>query len=882
MNWEYFASWGAGVRYLSRVALLSLVILQGRVNGVDATSLGLPLLPELEQYVVEPTFPGLEASWATGLVFAPGDTNRIFLLGKSGNLFVITNLAQPKLTTFLDLTSKTFADSESGLLGLAFHPGWRTNRQFYVYYSTTLPVDGQPTLHQRLARFLIDPADPNHALLDSEQPLISQKDPNSNHNAGDLEFGPDGYLYVSLGDGGGAFDTYRNTQIFHDNFFSAILRIDPDRRQGNLVPNPHPAIHPGTYLVPADNPLLGLTSYFQQPIRPDKLRTEFYAIGFRNPFRIAFDPATGKLYANDVGQNRREEINHVVAGGNYGWNFYEGSIAWPFGLIDEPYATPLFEYEHEQGLIAITGGAWYHGNRYPDLKDTYVFADFGGPVGSLKLNPTGPPTVRWIARFPGITDVQVNQGTDELLFSTFNNGVVAKLVLQRRSGPPIPTLLSQTGVFADLATLRPNPGVQPYEINVPFWSDHADKQRWYFLPPDNPKLAFFPRGPWISPEGAVWIKHFELEMNKGNPASRRRVETRVLVRFGTGNELWGATYRWNDAQTDAELVPSAGRDETFQVVDGGLVRPQKWRYPGRDECLSCHNAAAGGLLGFTTAQLNRTVERAGQVTNQLEAMIAAGNFHNPPPGVASLPALAPASDERWTIDYRVHSYLAANCSYCHFPGGPTRATWDGRITTPLNQAGLVGQMALNNLQDIYAFKNTYLVAPGDVQTSAVFRRVAELAPYHMPPLATAELNTSAIQLLGAWITNSLPTRMFTYSAWTNALEKDFPGIELPPAADPDGDGLSNELEFLLKEHPLNGTRQWVPQLAGSPGNWRMKFVRKANLRFEVQWTTALGLGWQPVEAPENRWFVGTSDQTVEVPLPSSAETSFYRVLVAGP
>lgn len=875
-------SWEALKRHAGWLGALVLMALPAWAGRVPNKTLALPLEPELEQYVVEPAFPGLEPSWSTGVVFAPGDTNRLFLLGKAGQLYVVTNLAQPNLSLFLDLSSKTYADGESGLLGLAFHPNWHTNNQFFVFYSTTLPISGQPALHQRLSRFLIDPADPNRALPNSEQPFISQPDPDPNHNGGDLEFGPDGYLYMSLGDGGGAFDSFRKSQIIHDDFFSGIVRLDVDRRPENLEPNPHPAIHVGTYHVPADNPLVGLTTYFQQPINPAKLRSEFYAIGLRNPFRIAFDPTTGQLYANDVGQNRREEIDHIVPGGNYGWIFYEGTLAWPFGLIDEPYATPLFEYEHEQGRIAITGGSWYYGDRYPDLKGTYIFADFGGPVGSLKLNSRNPPSVRWIARFPGITDVQVNPATDEVIFATLNEGAVAKLVLKRRVGPPIPPLLSQTGIFVDLAKLQPNAGIEPYEINVPFWSDHAFKQRWFSLPRLDQKFGFSATEPWIFPEGAIWIKHFELQMNAAEPASRRKVETRVLVRSGTGSELWGASYRWNEAQTDAELVASAGRDETFLIRDGNIIHIQKWRYPSRDECLSCHNHTAGGPLGFNTEQLNLAVTRGGQVTNQLEALIAAGYLQNPPAAIAPLPVLASADDERWSLDYRVHSYLTANCAYCHQPGGPTRATWDVRITTPLNEAGLVGQLALNNLEDIYAIKHTYLVAPGDAQLSAVFRRISELAPYHMPPLATAELNTSAIQLLGDWITNSLHTRTFTYTAWTNALEQSEPSLHLPRAADFDGDGLSNELEFLLGESPINGVRQWRPEMLGSPGNWRMRFVRKANLRFEVQWTTAVESGWKPVEAPENRWFIGTTDETVELALPSTTEMSFYRILVAGP
>lgn len=858
--------------------LLLLQEVPTRAERVANTTLTLPLRPKSESYQLRPAFPAFPPIFATGAATAPGDSNRLFLLAQTGTLYVVTNLASPNLSLFLDLTSRTTASSESGLLGLAFHPGWRTNRQFYVFYSTTTTHAGQSGLFQRVSRFLLDPVDDHRALPDSEQPLISQLDPDPAHNAGDLEFGPDGYLYVSLGDGGGAFDTYQNSQHIQKDFFSGILRLDVDRRPENLEPNPHPAVHPGTYRVPADNPLLGLTTFFRQSIDPLKLRSEFFSVGLRNPYRISFDPRTGELWANDVGQNRREEINRIEAGGNYGWIIYEGSIPWPYQVLDEPYKAPIYEYEHEQGRNAITGGVWYYGTKYPDLTGSYIFADLGGPVGALTLDDQETASVRWIGSSPGITDVWVDPSSGDLLFTTIYDGVVRRLVREEQEGPPIPPLLSQTGIFANLTTLEPNPGIEPYELNVPFWSDHALKQRWFCLPDPDQTFGFSELGSWTTPEGSVWIKHFELEMVIGAASSRRRIETRVLVRSGEG--LWGATYRWNQAQTDAELVPPAGLDEDLMVEDQSLIRRQKWRYPGRDECLICHHAAAGRILGFNTAQLNRTILEKEPV-HQLEALIANGYFSNPPPSVEPLPALAAADDPRWSLDYRVHSYLSANCAYCHQPDGPTRATWDGRIGIPLNEAGLVGQRALNNLEDIYAMKPTYLVAPGDLQTSSVYRRVADLAPYHMPPLATTERDQQAIQLLTQWI-QELPKRAFTYDAWTNDQVQLRPTLDLHPAADPDGDGLSNELEFLLGEDPGDPNRRWRPELVGTPGNWKLKYVRKANVRFQVQWSSRLADGWQAVDSPDNRWFVGTEDETVELPLPANSETSFYRIILAGP
>src|SRR6185503_526499 len=168
----------------------------------------------------------------------------------------------------------------------------------------------------------------------------------------------------------------------------------------------------------------------------------------------------------------------------------------------------------------------------------------------------------------------------------------------------LPATLAETGIFADLATLTPNIGIRPYEINVPFWSDHALKTRWFCLPETNQMIAFKPIGAWTFPTGAVWIKHFELELTNGQPASARRLETRVLM--NTADGFFGVTYRWGDSTTNAWLVPEQGQEEHFTIrnANGAVVREQDWHYPSRTDCMNCHTKWAGRVLGFNTAQLN--------------------------------------------------------------------------------------------------------------------------------------------------------------------------------------------------------------------------------------------------------------------------------------
>src|SRR5262249_48287748 len=162
--------------------------------------------------------------------------------------------------------------------------------------------------HDRLSRFQTSLENPNQALASSEQVMITQADDYENHNGGDLHFGPDGYLYVSLGDEGNQNDAGNNSQRIDKDFFSGLLRIDVDQKPGNLPPNAHPAVSPNAYSIPADNPFVGVTEFNGKAIDPAKVRMEFYAVGLRNPWRFSFDPMTGFLYCGDVGGDLREEI----------------------------------------------------------------------------------------------------------------------------------------------------------------------------------------------------------------------------------------------------------------------------------------------------------------------------------------------------------------------------------------------------------------------------------------------------------------------------------------------------------------------------------------------------------------------------------------------
>jgi glucose/arabinose dehydrogenase len=329
-------------------------------------------------------FPGLPSFNAPVCIASPpGETNRLFICEHVGNIIVVTNLAAPTRTVFMNLTGRVTLSGEAGLCGLAFHPGYASNGLFYVFYS------GQTNsgLCEFVSRFQVSTTNANQGDTNSEVRLFGQPDREDNHNGGDLHFGSDGYLYISVGDEGAQYNGHNNAQHINSNFFSGILRIDVDKLPGSLPPNPDPnAFITSNYAIPADNPFVGATSFDGISINPAQVRTEFWAVGMRNPWRFNFDPLNGVLYCGDVGQDTVEEINIVTKGGNYGWATYEGHLNPPPGVSAanvQPTAQnpifPILQYNHGSGATngnCVIGGVVYRGTRFPQLYGAYIYGEY--------------------------------------------------------------------------------------------------------------------------------------------------------------------------------------------------------------------------------------------------------------------------------------------------------------------------------------------------------------------------------------------------------------------------------------------------------------------------------------------------------------------------
>jgi mono/diheme cytochrome c family protein len=247
----------------------------------------------------------------------------------------------------------------------------------------------------------------------------------------------------------------------------------------------------------------------------------------------------------------------------------------------------------------------------------------------------------------------------------------------------LPPLLSQTGVFKDTPNLVPSDGLIPYDLIVSFWSDGAAKQRWISVPKE--KIGFAPTGEWTFPAGTVFVKTFELPLDAAHPDRKRRLETRLLVRDGHGG-VYGVVYKWRADNSDADLLStSLSEDISVKAADGSM-HTQTWYYPSRQNCLECHNARAGGVLGVKTRQLNHDFPYPSGVRNELQMWNDLGLFSPSfkDDAVGSFTRLAAATDTSRSLEDRARSYFDANCSQCHRPGG-TVANFDARYDTPLEQ-----------------------------------------------------------------------------------------------------------------------------------------------------------------------------------------------------
>jgi putative heme-binding domain-containing protein len=714
-------------------------------------------------YGIERVFAKLKFQNPVEIVAAPG-SDRLFVAELKGKIFSFPN--DPECETadvFVDLAKEIQSIDPAGpargtgdVYGLVFHPDFERNRYCYICYTLESKSSGQQLPEgTRVSRFRVTADDPPRIDPASEKIVITWL--SGGHNGGCLRFGPDGCLYISTGDAAppNPPDPLRCGQDV-SNLLSAILRIDVDRGDGDRP-----------YAIPADNPFVSL----------DGARGEIWAYGFRNPWKMSFDRQTGDLWAGDVGWELWEMIYRVERAGNYGWSIMEGPQ--PVRVEGErgptPIRPPTIALAHSEAA-SITGGYVYRGKRLPDLAGAYIFGDWetrriwaarwdGERVTSRQ--EIADPTLRIIAFG------EDNDG--ELLLMDYDDGTIHRLVPNESDGPrpEFPRTLSDTGLFASVADHTPAPGVIPFSINAEQWSDHATAERWLALPGDSsitwhpapvPVPGTIMQRRLVFPADAVLIKTISIEMERGNPATRRRVETQMLHYNGKN---WNAySYQWNDDQTNAVLVDAAGLDRSFTINDSAARGGQRrtiWNFAGRPACARCHNPWAQHTLAFNMAEINRDHDYGGTIDNQVRTLRHIGvlEFAGPQPGDSSRdsqPAFARLVnpyDASADLDARARSYLQVNCAHCHQPGAGGTAEIDLRFDTTIGETKTLG---IRPLQGTFGILDAHILSPGDPFRSVLYYRTAKLGRGRMPLVGSAVVDEAGLRLLHDWI-RQLPVRV---------------------------------------------------------------------------------------------------------------------------
>jgi len=731
---------------------------------------------------LEDPLPGITVASPLRIVPIPG-TEALLVLSKTGKVWRISLEKQSK-ELLLDVSDRVYARGDGGAVGLVLHPRFgdpaAPERQLlFLYYRTKpAPEEYGEAGFNRLSRFTWDDHsdrfDPT-----SEEILIQQFDRSSWHNGGALFFDPEGFLYLSVGDEGRDEQQAVSTQQLHGGFFGGILRLDVDndparshpiRRQpkanGPLPDGWSGETYSQGYSIPNDNP-------WQSP-EGDFLE-EFYAIGLRSPYAMSYDAATQQIWVADVGVYSREEISRVVKGDNLQWPYREGSKVSSAHRKPEPLLgrerEPYFEYDRSFGGCII-GGDLYRGDRFPQLQDKYLFADYtlnrvytlSEPAGSsgpkfetLLSDLEGQPVA--LPPKPGITGV-FPQPDGQVLLTVMGDyedpEAPGKIFRLKRveAVPEPPARLSELEAFSDLSSLTPAPGLIPYTVNAPLWSDRALKMRWLAIPNDGrfdspaEQISFRSKEKWTFPEGSVFVKHFELPTGPGAAGIRTRLETRFFI-VGEGGQGYGLTYRWNAEGTDAFLLRDGASRELVVEEAGSKPFLQTWDFPSREQCMNCHNANAGYVLGVNTHQLNgeRYYPGLGRTMNQLEYLQHNGIFRQAIGHPANHPRAYPIDDTSADLEQRIRSYLDANCAACHRPGGVAGLDLDLRLGTPLPLQQIVEAPTQSHASD----PGRRIVEPGDHQASELWVRDAAVDDRRMPPLGRRLVDTEYVDALAEWI-----------------------------------------------------------------------------------------------------------------------------------
>jgi glucose/arabinose dehydrogenase len=634
---------------------------------------------------------------ATALAITPD--GRVFIADQTGPVRVCKDgrlLAEPAL----DLTGRLDDFWERGLLGLAFHPDFPATPFLYTLY-----VARQPHTHHVLSRFIVigdtvDAASEQVLLEGDDQAKMGGKQPGG-HQGGPLRFGPDGKLYIGLGE-----QTAGQAAQRLDTLIGKILRINADGS------------------IPADNPFYHKTTGKYRAI---------WAYGIRNPFGMVFEPGTGRLFETEVGQTSFEEINIIEKGANYGWPASEGPT-------DNPaFTSPIHSYAPVVGR-SIVGAAFGEGKLF--------FADWA--ANWLKtLDPAKPgEAVTFAKNLDGPVALDFAQDGSLLVLNRatiWRDGKKWKpdsgsLIRIRRlsdgetltaapARPPLPDVLDAQRMFSALHLTEERADFVEFEINHAPWTPGVVTRRWLSLPPGG-RLEVNAEGEFTFPKGAIVMQQHSVQKT-GKP-----FETH-LHWFTGPRSARAAAYRWNEEGTQATRVSDCA------VIPLPGDPQHQWFTPGLEENLNLDHVIFGFLLPINPRQIYRG--------EQLAQWSARGWLEQTRDAVG-MPRLAALEDASASPELRVRSYLDVNCAACHRPGGPSRGTFDARFLTPLAEQNLLaGGLLAGDL----GIADARLIVPGHPQRSILLQRLVRTDAMRMPPTAVNALPAPVASLLKDWI-QSLP------------------------------------------------------------------------------------------------------------------------------
>ncbi len=659
------------------------------------------------------------------MIAVPG-TDRLAIIEAGGKAWSFINRDDVEAAELM-IDLKALRPDLRYAYGIAFHPRHRENREIFLCYAYDQNIEDGT----KLSRFRLASLDPPVVDPRSEELLLAWR--SGGHNGACLRFGPDGMLYITTGDAEvPSPPDPLNTGQDLDDFLSCILRIDVDRKDAGK-----------NYRSPPDNPFAAVKD----------ARPEIWAFGFRNPWKISFDPASGNLWCGDVGWQLWEMIHLVKRGGNHGWSAMEAAQPIKPELENKiaPISPPVVAHPHTEAA-SITGGFVYHGKKFPELAGAYIYGDY----------ETGKIWALWhdgqhIARHEEICDTPhkiVTFGEDaagELFYIHYTNpGTFHRLERNPNAGKPsqFPRRLSETGLFADARSQQPAAGVFPFEIRAPMWTDGASGQRFIGLTGaadtvetnlsfNKNKNRTDSKVAW--PANAVLAKTLSLRLDTGDEKSAAKIETQVLHFDG---ESWNAySYRWNEAGTDADLVPESGGERIIEIkgkdLPGGKHR-HTWRFNSRAECMRCHNLWNPFVLGFQPQQLT---------DSSLQSLAALGivdeNYAK-----KSEARLVNPYDETPSAEERARSWLHANCAQCHreHGGGSTPLLVNAELR--LDEMFAVSEKPVRG---DFGMADARIIVPGSPWKSVLLHRIATSGAGHMPPVGPATVDGRALGFFAEWI-----------------------------------------------------------------------------------------------------------------------------------